>query len=89
MGIEILQLLVTEMLIPVMMSENQSSQSQVHVTAFWGTEGLSAKKATLNRQPSAYKCRGGWVLTQHQSRDMETDGQSKTLTMGHQAHPEH
>jgi hypothetical protein len=27
----------------MMMSENQLSQSQVHVTAFWGTEGEASK----------------------------------------------
>jgi hypothetical protein len=31
------------MAMTMMMSENQSSQSQVHVTAIWGTDDLAVK----------------------------------------------
>jgi hypothetical protein len=36
----------------MMMSENQSSQSQVHITEFWGTEG-KCQKASLYMQTDA------------------------------------
>jgi hypothetical protein len=31
------------MTMTVMMSENQSSQSQIHMTPFWGSEDLAVK----------------------------------------------
>jgi hypothetical protein len=65
----------------MMTSENQSTQSQVHVTAFLGTE-VKRQKGSLNRQSSAYTCEGGSVLTQHQSCDTTVNA---TLVMGHQA----
>ncbi len=37
-------------------------QSQVHVTAFQGTEG-KRQNATLNWQPIAYTCEGVWFST--------------------------
>jgi hypothetical protein len=40
------------MMVAMMMSENQSWQSQVHVTAIWGTEDL-AVKSQFNRLPGA------------------------------------
>jgi hypothetical protein len=62
----------------MIMSENQLSQSQVHVTAFQGTE-VKCQEASLNRRPIAYTAGGGSVLTQHQSRDTETGyGQHNT-----------
>jgi hypothetical protein len=55
----------------MMMNENQSSQSQVHVTAF-GVLGAKHQKAILNRQPGAFMC-GGSVLTQQKSHKTEMD----------------
>ncbi len=62
-------------LMKMMMSENQLSQSQVHVSVF---RGLRVKhlKASLNRRPIAYTW--GEVLTQHHSRNTETDDQHNT-----------
>ncbi len=49
------------MTVMMMMSENQTSQSQVHVTAIRGTEDLAVKSQfTVNRLPSAStECAGG------------------------------
>jgi hypothetical protein len=58
------------------MSENQSNQSQVHVTAFRGTEGLVVKSQFKGY--SVPLCAGGSVLTQRQSYDKETNGQHDT-----------
>jgi hypothetical protein len=77
------------MTMTMMMTENQSSQSQIHVTAFWGTEDL-ALKASLNRLPGAsmYGGGGGSVLTQHQSHN-RIRTVNAILVTGHQADPVH
>jgi hypothetical protein len=55
--------------VKMMMSEHQSSQLQVHVRGI-------LRVTSLNRQSSAYTW-AGLVLTQHQSRDTETDSHRK------------
>ncbi len=44
----------------MMIGENQLCRSQVHVTAFWGTEGYAPKRG-LNRLPNACSGGGGWL----------------------------
>jgi hypothetical protein len=68
----------------MMMSENQSSQSQVHVTAFRGLR-VKRKKASLNRRPTAHTAAGARFSsnTSHMTRKPRTV--NATLAMGHQA----
>jgi hypothetical protein len=44
----------------------------------FGVLRVKRQNATLNRWPGASMCRGGSVLTLHQSHDMETDSQRNT-----------
>jgi hypothetical protein len=74
----------------MIMTKNQSSKSQVHVTAFQGTE-VKRPKVGLNRRPIAYTAggEGGLVLIQHlYSRGKETDVQQDTCK-GYQANLAH
>jgi hypothetical protein len=68
--------------VKMMMSENQSNQSQVHVKAFRGTE------ASLNRRCSAYTCEGAW-FSPNTSHVIQKRTVNSTLAMGHQADPAH
>jgi hypothetical protein len=43
----------------MMMSENQSCQSQVHLMPFWGLM-VKRQKVGLNRQLNALTAGGGW-----------------------------
>jgi hypothetical protein len=63
----------------MMMSENQFSQSQVHVTTFRGTEG-KRQKVSLNRRPIFLFCgrEGARFSPNTWSRNMETNGQQDT-----------
>ncbi len=68
----------------MMKSENQSSQSQFHVTAIRSTEVL-VLKSQLNRLPGFSMCGGCSVFTHHQSRDRK-QMVNATLMTGHQAY---
>jgi hypothetical protein len=74
------------MLVKMMMSENHLSQSKVHVTEFWGTEG-KRQKVSLNKRPSVYTCgRGGKArLSPNTSHVKRKRIVNTTLMMGHQA----
>jgi hypothetical protein len=73
----------------MMMSENQPCQSQVHVTAFQGTEGLAPKSGVyIGGSMPILQGGGTWFSPNTLSRDKETDGKH-TLAKGHHANPAH
>jgi hypothetical protein len=75
----------------MMMSENQSSKSQLHVTAFRVLR-VKRQKASLNRQPSAYNCGGrgrlGSVADPHRKNADADPGKNLKVDVDPDAYPD-
>jgi hypothetical protein len=69
-----------------MMSENQSSQSQVHVTEF-GVLRVKQQKASFNRRSIAYTVGEGCSVLTNTNHVIWKQTVNATLAMGHQADP--
>ncbi len=67
---------------------NQLSQVHVHVTAFCVLR-VKRRKASLNRQPSAYTCMGGARFSLNTSQVIWKQTVNATLVLGHQAELAH
>ncbi len=72
------------MAMTMMMSENPSSQSQVHVKLFRGTKDLAVKSQLKEASQCLYVWGGGSVITQHESHNRKWTVNA-TFVTSHQA----